>query len=250
MIRVTTLLIVLAQVTRERRSVMRTIPVRTLCAGALALLTFVGGAVAQTTSSPVLSSLEVQQLITRAEPADHARLGAHFTALAERYAADARRHTAMSKAVGGNPNRQMATGSSARYTRLAELNTQSAATLRELAAYHEGLAAGKASVAPRGGARFEGGAGAPAPTTEQLTALAARASTPADHRGLEEYFLTLAKRHTADANDHAMMARTYRGTKIAQAAAHCDHMVMLLRDSAKEATAAAELHKSLAGIAR
>ena len=90
----------------------------------------------------------------------------------------------------------------------------------------------------------------PAPTTEQLTALAAKASTPADHRGLEEYFLTLAKRHTADANDHAMMARTYRGTKIAQAAAHCDHMVMLLRDSAKEATAAAELHKSLAGIAR
>jgi hypothetical protein len=229
---------------------MRTIRFRTISVGALALLALAGSGAAQTRPSAVLNAAEVQQLITRSEPGDHARLGAHFAALAERYAADARRHTAMSKAVSGNPNRQLATGSSARYTRLADLNTQSATTLRELAAHHEALAAGKTSAVPPGAARFEGGAGAPAPTTEQLTALAARASTPADHRGLEEYFLTLAKRHTGDANDHAMMARTYRGTRIAQAAAHCDHMVALLRDSAKEATAAAELHKGLAGIAR
>ena len=227
---------------------MRTIYLRALSIGALALLTYAGGAAAQTTST-VLNFLEVQELIRRAEPAGHARLGAHFSALAERYAGDAKRHTAMSKAVSGNPNRQLATGSSARYTRLAELNTQSATTLRELAAHHEAVAAGKTSAVPRGAARFEGGAGAPAPTTEELTAMAARASTPADHRGLEEYFLTLAKRHTADATDHATMARAYQGTRIAQAAAHCDRMVTLLRDSAKEATAAAEMHKGLAGIA-
>ena len=229
---------------------MRTIRLHTFSIGALALLAFAGVSAAQTRPSAVLNAAEVQQLITRSEPGDHARLTAHFSALAERYAADARRHTAMAKAVSANPNRQTATGSSARYTHLADLNLQSATTLRELAAHHEALAAGKPSVVPPGAARFEGGAGAPAPTTEELTALAARASTPADHRGLEEYFLTLAKRHTADANDHAMMARTYRGTRIAQAAAHCDHMVALLRDSAKEATAAAELHKNLAGIAR
>ena len=134
--------------------------------------------------------------------------------------------------------------------RLEQLNLQSAATLRELAAHHEGLAAGKASAVPRGAARFEGGAGAPAPTAEALSALAAKASTPADHRALEEYFLTLAKGYTADAKDHVAMAQAYRGTRIAQAAVHCDRLVTLSRDSAKEATAAAAMHKELAGVAR
>ena len=55
--------------------------------------------------------------------------------------------------------------------------------------------------------------------------MAAKASTPADHHALEEYFLTLAKRYTADANEHAATANTYRGTRIAQAAVHCDRLV-------------------------
>jgi hypothetical protein len=46
------------------------------------------------------------------------------------------------------------------------------------------------------------------------------------------------------------MAQAYRGTRITQAAAHCDRLVTLSRDSAKEATAAAEMHKQLAGVAR
>ena len=73
---------------------------------------------------------------------------------------------------------------------------------------------------------------------------------PADHRALQEYFLTLAKRYTADATEHATTANTYRGTKIAQAAAHCDNLVRLSKDAAKEATAAAEMHKQLAGVGR
>ena len=52
--------------------------------------------------------------------------------------------------------------------------------------------------------------------------MAAKASTPAEHRALEEYFLTLAKRYTADATEHATTANTYRGTRTAQAAVHCD----------------------------
>ena len=80
--------------------------------------------------------------------------------------------------------------------------------------------------------------------------MAAKASTSAEHRALEEYFLTLAKRYTADATEHATTASTYRGTKIAQAAVHCDNLVRLSRDGAKEATAAAEMHKQLANIAR
>jgi hypothetical protein len=53
-------------------------------------------------------------------------------------------------------------------------------------------------------------AGAPEPTQKELNALAAKARTPAEHRGLEEYFLTLAKRYTAEANEHVALAQAYR----------------------------------------
>lgn len=135
-------------------------------------------------------------------------------------------------------------------TGLADLNTQSAATVRELAAYHERLAAGTASTAPPDSARFEGGEGAAIPTDREIDALAARARTPADHRALEEYFLTLARRYTADADEHVAMARAYRGTRIVTAATHCDRMITLSRDSAKEANAAAAMHRDFAGITR
>jgi hypothetical protein len=228
---------------------MRTIHIGT-CLTALALLALPGAAIAQDTSA-ILSTLEVQQFVKRAEPADNARLGAHFAALADRYAADARRHTAMAAAFLGTPTRRVAATSSADHCkRLAVLNTQAADTLRELAAYHEKLAAGAAATLPKGGSRFQGGAGAPEPSEAQLSALAAKANTPADHHALEEYFLTAAKRYTADANDHAAMAQAYRGTRIAQAAAHCDRLVTLSRDEAKESTAAAVMHKQLAGVAR
>ena len=98
--------------------------------------------------------------------------------------------------------------------------------------------------------RFQGGAGEPAPTEKELNALAAKASTPAEHRALEEYFLTLAKRYTSEANDHVTLAQTYRGTRIAQAAGHHDRLAGLARDAAEEATEAAETHKGLAAVAR
>ena len=46
------------------------------------------------------------------------------------------------------------------------------------------------------------------------------------------------------------MAQAYRRTRIAQAAVHCDRLVALSRDSAKEATEAAAMHKELAGMGR
>lgn len=97
---------------------------------------------------------------------------------------------------------------------------------------------------------LEGGKGAPASTEQELKDLAAKASTPADHRALMEYFLTTAKRYAAQADEHVAMAQAYRGTKIATAAVHCDRMVGLSRDAAKEANAAAAMHKDLASIAR
>jgi hypothetical protein len=229
---------------------MRTIQIRILSVAALAFLAFTVSTAAQDKPPALLNALEVRELIARAEPGDHARLSAHFAALAERYVAEAKRHASMSKSFVGNPSRNLGSGMSAHCTRLAELNTQSATTLRELATYHQKLAVGTPSTPPREGARFQGGAGAPKPTEQELNALAAKASTPADHRALEEYFLTSAKRYAADANEHVAMAQAYRGTRIAQSAAHCDRLVALSRDSAKEATEAGAMHKQLAGIAR
>jgi len=229
---------------------MRTVHFRSLSLVAAAVLTLTGGVAAQDRPSGLLSNLEVRQLVARAEPGDQAQLSAHFTALGDRYAAQAKRHISMSQRFIGNPSRKLGTGMSAHCKRLADLNTQSATTVRELAAYHAKLASGTPATPPRDAARFQGGAGAPEPTEQELNALAAKASTPAEHRGLEEYFLTLAKRYTAEANEHVALAQRYRGTRIAQAAVHHDRLAGLSRDAAKEATVAAEMHKGLAGVAR
>jgi hypothetical protein len=227
---------------------MRTLQIRSLPILALAFLVFGGNAVAQDRSPAVLNPLEVQQLVKRAEPADSTRLAAHFTALAELYAAQAKRHTSMAQSFVGNPSRNLGTGMSAHCKQLADLNMKSATELRELATYRQKLASGITATPPAGAAGFEGGAGAPAPTEQELNAMAAKASSPAEHRALEGYFQTLPKGYTADAAEHATMANTYRGTKIAQAAVHCDNLVTLSRDAAKEATAAAEMHKQLADV--
>jgi len=229
---------------------MRTVHFRSMSIAAIAVLTFAGSVAAQEKSSGLLNTLEVQQLVKRAELGDNARLSAHFTVLADRYATEAKRHTSMARSFVGHPSRNLGSGMSAHCKQLTDLNTQSATELRELASYHQKLASGATATPPAAGGRFEGGAGAPAPTDQELNAMAAKASTPADHRGLEEYFLTLAKQYTAAATEHATTANTYRGTKIAQAAVHCDNLVRLSRDAAKEATAAAEMHKQLAGVVR
>jgi hypothetical protein len=230
---------------------MRTLFIRTLAAAAVALTTVTGAAAGQTPVSPILNTLEVRKLVASTDPADNARLSAHFAALADQYAGEAKRHSAMAQAFIAAPTRRFPAHTAADHCkRLATLNTESAETVRELAAHHEKLAAGVATTLPKNGARFHAGAGAPEPTDAELNALAAQASTPADHRALEEYFLTAAKRYTTDANDHVAMAQAYRGTHISQAAVHCDRLVSLLRDEAKEATAAAEMHKQLATVAR
>ena len=228
---------------------MTTFPFRSLAIGALATLMSAGTALSQT-ASPLLNTLEVQKLVASSTPGDNVKLSAHFTALADRYAAEARRHTAMAQSYVGNPNRSTGGGMSIHCKRLAALNTQSATTLRELADHHKALAAGAASTAPAGGGRFQGGAGAPEPTEAELKALATKAATPADHRALQEYFLTAAKRYTADANAHSAIAQSYRGTRIAQAADHCDRLVANAREAAKEATAAAAMHGQFANVAR
>ena len=230
---------------------MRIIHIGALSIGAFALIALTGPiALAQSPAEGVLSTLEVRQLVARAEPHNHSRLSAHFAALAERYIAEAKRHASMSQGFVGNPNRVLGKGVKAHCSRLSELNTQSAATVRELAAHHERLAAGAPSIVPANGARFEQGARATPPTDKELIRLAANASTPSEHLALDDYFLGLAQRYTADAAAHAQMAQAYWGTRIPTASAHCDRLVTQSRDAAKAANAAAAMHRHLAGIAR
>jgi hypothetical protein len=229
---------------------MKPVHYRSVAIAAATVLTLAGNVAAQEKPTGLLNSLEVRQLVARVEPADNARLGPHFSALGDRCAAEAKRHISMLQSFVGNPSRTLGTGMSAHCKRLADLNTQSASTVRELAAFHEKLANGMPATAPRDGTRFQGGAGAPEPTSKELDALAAKANTPAEHRALDEYFVTLAKRYSNEANEHVTLAQTYRGTPIAQAAVHHDRLAGLSREADKEATAPAEMHKGLAGVAR
>jgi hypothetical protein len=229
---------------------MKLVHFRSLVLGLAAIVAVPALTMAQT-GSPILNSLEVQKLVASTDPAGNARLSAHFAALADHYAREAARHAAMAQAFTAAPTRRTPANTAADHCkRLAALNTQSADTLRELAAYHEKRAAGAPAAAPKGAARFQGGAGAPEPSDDELKALAARANTPADHHALEEYFQGAAQRYRAAVNEHTAMAQAYRGTRIAQAAVHCDRLVTLSRDQAREAAAAADIHKQLATVNR
>jgi hypothetical protein len=207
--------------------------------------------VAAQTSPGLVNKLEVQKLVAANTPEANATLAVHFAALADGYAAEAARHTDMAAAYASNPNRSAVTNIASHCARLADLAKESAAAAREMATYHQQLAAGATATAPKGAAVFEGGKGAPEPTKADLHRLAMMARTPADHRSLEEYFMTLAKTHAADAESHVAMARAYRASVRkggGDPAAHCDRLVMLARDAAKEATAAAALHRQLANV--
>ena len=99
---------------------MRTVYFRSLSIAAMVVLTFAGSVAAQEKPSGLLNSLEVQQLVKRAEPGDNARLAVHFTALADRYAAEAKRHTSMAQSFVGNPSRNLGTGMSFTYALFGE----------------------------------------------------------------------------------------------------------------------------------
>ena len=229
---------------------MRANHFRTMVLTSLALVGLAAGAAAQERQN-LLTSIEVNRLVSSAKPADHARLRDHFGALANRYASEARRDENLARAPWGNPNRRSGAGVGSKYTRLAEQATASAAIARALAAHHEQLAAGLPSTPPKDSARFEAGAGAPAPSDAQLRELAAGARTPADHSSLEEYFATLATRYSKDADTHAAMAVGYRGNPrgtLTWAVAHCERQVKQAREAAADARAAAAEHRQFAQV--
>ena len=226
---------------------MRTISSRTFFAG-LAVVAIATGAAAQDRTA-LLTSIEVKELVARAQPNDHARLRDHFAALSERYAVDAQRQKALGQVMTGNPNHPPAVSPGVRHLRLAYAATQSATTLRELSEHHGRRAAGQPSQAPVNSARFDNGEGAAVPTAAQLRELSAGARTAADHKALEEYFTGLAEKYTRDAQRHDAMAQSYRGHandrsgSFAALAVHCDGLAKSSRESAGTARAAAAEHR-------
>lgn len=225
-------------------------PIRlSLAVAATAFVTLASSSVAAQERPPgLLNTLEVRSLVARGDPVDNDRLFAHFRVLWDRYLTEAERHDSMARSFTGNPNRASGSGRSEHCKQLAHLNRQSAKTLRELALYHKHLAEGPPATLPPGAARFQGGAGAPDPSEQELDALAAQARTRADHLALEEYLRTLARRYTRDANEHMTQALTFRGGRLAQAAVHHEDLANAARQAAHEATRAAELHRQLATV--
>jgi len=193
-----------------------------------------------------LNMAEIEQLIARGQPADHARLSAHFGALAERYTVDGKRHAAMRPAFAGNTKlANLAASQAAHCQRLAARNEASASILRELAAHHSREAAGVASEPPRGSERFQGDARIP--TDAELTRLAASAETAADHSALARYFTSIAEQYERESKESAAFARTWRGmTRNPTAPAIATRWERLAKEqaeSAAEARAAAVTHR-------
>ena len=219
-----------------------------LAVAATALATLAGGSSVEAQERPpgLLNTLEVRALVARGDPVDNDRLFVHFRVLWDRYLTEAERHDSLARSFMGNPNRTSGGGTREHCKQLATLNRQSAETVRELALYHKRLAEGITATLPPGAARFQGGAGAPDPTAQELDALAARARTRTDHLALAEYLRVVARRHTRDANEHMRQALTFRGGRLAQAGGHHEDEAGAHRAAARDAMRAAELHRQLA----
>lgn len=217
-----------------------------------ALASAVGGTAAAQNTSGILNTLEVQRLVAADTAAAHATLGKHFIAVADTYGADAARFNGLATAPRGNPNHPTPSFPDTRRTRQADAAMKLSEAARHMATYHQLLSVETTPVAPADRARFDGGFGARIPTATELDASAAAARTTADHHTLEEYFSTVAKHRSADANEHAAMANSVRasgqrrGAEVA--AMHCDRLAKQAREAAKQATAAAAFHHQLANI--
>ena len=227
---------------------MRTIYIRIVLA-VLMCAAVITGASAQDRPA-LVTSIEVRRLAANDRPADHARLRDHFAALADKYTNDARRDRQVARIMTGNPNHPPAVSPGVRWLKLADAADASAATLRELSAHHDRIAAGGHSDAPPNSARFEAGYGAPAPSESYVHELVSGARTRADHLSLADYFTAVAETATNNARKQAAAAQAYRGpisrTGGGTPASHYDLMAERYRDQATQARADAAKHRQLA----
>jgi hypothetical protein len=230
---------------------MGTISIRAAVVSCALSLLAGSAALAHDQPTAVLNTLELRQLVERAEPADHARLTAHFGALAQRYAAEAKLHERMAHASTGQPGKSSNAGMAAHCRSLAKADRELEEGARSLAAFHKARAAG-ASVAPPANTRgLEGGVGASKPKGQELDEFAAKAAETNDHRALADYFTTLANQYSADADGHTAMAVAYgTNSRLAGMVPHCNRLAKTARAAAKESQMAAAMHKQLLGSGR
>ena len=212
---------------------------------------FAATVAAAATPSNVLSRLEVQKFVAAETPIANLSLAAHFNGLAEQFFADATSHDAMAVVYKANANRSASTTAADSCARLAARARTWGLRARELARYHSERAAGREAVLPIGATALQGGYGAPEPNQDQLHKLALTARTRTDHLALREYYSTLARKRSAEADHYVAMATGYR------AGVHhggydpgfaYDRLAQIARKAAKDATLAAERHQVFANI--
>ena len=108
---------------------MTTIRIRVLAAGVLTFAAVAVAGAAQQAAPGVLTATQVRELATKASsPAEHSQMRDHFTALAARYEADAKRF-AGTVPLAGNPNRRSGVDYQMHWRRLAETAAEMAAAV-------------------------------------------------------------------------------------------------------------------------
>jgi len=203
------------------------------------------------TPSGVLNKLEVQKFVAAETPIANLSLATHFNGLAEQFFAEAARQDAMAVVYKANANRSASTTAADRSARLATRARTWGVRARHLARYHSDVAAGREAVLPIGATALQGGYGAPEPSKEQLHKLALTARSRADHLALSEYYSTLARKQTADADNYVALASGYRaGVRHGSydAGFGYDRLAQTARKAAREAALAAERHQVFANI--
>jgi hypothetical protein len=203
------------------------------------------------TPSNVLNRLEVQKFVAADTPIANLSLASHFNGLAEQFFTDAARYDAMAVVYKANANRSATTTAADNCARWAAQARTWGLRARGLAQYHVDAAAGREATLPVGATVLQGGYGAPEPSPERLHHLALTARTRADHLVLREYYLTLAKKRAAEADNYLTIAISYRaGVRNG----HYDpgfayeRLAKSARKEAREATQAADRHQVFANI--
>jgi hypothetical protein len=198
----------------------------------------------------LLSTLEVQRLAAADTPEAHAALARHFVTLAAIYRADAERYAALAALAGGNPNHPSA-GVREHYLLQAEGSRTAATTVRTVVAYHQLASIGFARTRPGAASAFDGGNGAPPPSSAEIKRLEMTARTPADHELLAEHFQIVAQTEREKADDYSLragMARVSGARDVTAVAAQYEHLAARAREAARVADLAMQRHRQLARL--
>jgi len=225
------------------KHVLRTLVVAAIVAGCAQSATAQNG-------NGLLSTFEVQRLAAADTPESHAALARHFVTLAAIYRADAKRYAALAVLPGGNPNHPSA-GAREHYLRQAEASGMAATTVRAVVAYHQLASIGFTGTPPRAASAFDGGKGAPRPSSAEIKRLERMARTPSDHELLAEYFLTIKQSQTANAEAYSLragMARVSGARDVTAVASQYDRLAATAREAARLANLALQRHRQLATV--